>query len=209
MMSGIAFNVLWVVCVLLLLLALFLAIRRRRLAQQQAGKSCQSEARSRKLICNQCEHDNKCTDTTLRFTRTAQHNSTAHLHMLSARDLPEYMTWKWAMSKRHPPFINPRMLLHLPTRITAKISASSLRPRLRLTSLLSIPLFFYQVFDAQARYIVSLSRAQSLLWWLKTCTHVPAYCLYHILSLFVSLSFSLLYLYTYVLSINMSLSIEQ
>ncbi|ORZ03577.1 hypothetical protein BCR43DRAFT_483602 [Syncephalastrum racemosum] len=40
-MSGIAFNVLWVVCVLLLLLALYLAIRRRRLAQRQAVRARQ------------------------------------------------------------------------------------------------------------------------------------------------------------------------
>ncbi|KAI8147990.1 hypothetical protein BJV82DRAFT_594151 [Fennellomyces sp. T-0311] len=38
-MSVIAFNILWVICVLLLLLALFLAIRRRRMAARQANQA--------------------------------------------------------------------------------------------------------------------------------------------------------------------------
>ncbi|KAI9263280.1 hypothetical protein BDA99DRAFT_559834 [Phascolomyces articulosus] len=41
-MSVIAFNILWVLCVLLLLLALFLAIRRRRLAARQAAQANQA-----------------------------------------------------------------------------------------------------------------------------------------------------------------------
>ncbi|KAI9490995.1 hypothetical protein BDB00DRAFT_835555 [Zychaea mexicana] len=43
-MSVIAFNILWVLCVLLLLLALFLAVRRRRMAARNAARANEAYA---------------------------------------------------------------------------------------------------------------------------------------------------------------------